>query len=155
MATYFLDTSAVVKRYVPAEQGHAWIVALCDPAQGHELYISQVALVEVVAAMCRKVREKSITTADQDQLIARFRRDVQNDYDLWRVTTAIYTSAGNLCRLHRLRAYDAVQLACALGLRNKALAIQVPAPIFVCADDDLINIAIEEGLSFENPNNYP
>ncbi len=28
-------------------------------------------------------------------------------------------------------------------------------PIFVCADDGLINIAIEEGLSVENPNSYP
>ncbi len=31
MATYFLDTSAIVKRYVPAEQGHSWVVALCLP----------------------------------------------------------------------------------------------------------------------------
>ncbi len=155
MATYFLDTSAVVKRYVPTEQGHAWILALCDPAKGHELYISQVALVEVVAAICRKVREQSITTSDQDQLIARFRRDVHNDYDLWRVTTAIYTSAGNLCRSHRLRAYDAVQLACALGLRDKALAKQVSVPTFVCADLGLIEIAIAEGLNVENPNNNP
>jgi hypothetical protein len=38
MGTYFLDTSAVVKRYFP-EQGHGWIVNLCDPAQGHDLYI--------------------------------------------------------------------------------------------------------------------
>src|SRR6266704_3717245 len=90
MATYFLDTSAIVKRYVPTEQGHAWIVNLCDSAQGHKLYISQAALVEVVAAMCRKGREQSITTADRDRLIAKFGRDIQSDYDLWRVTTAIY-----------------------------------------------------------------
>lgn len=32
MATYFLDTSALVKRYFP-EQGHAWIVTLCGVAQ--------------------------------------------------------------------------------------------------------------------------
>ncbi len=155
MAIYFLDTSAIVKRYVSVEQGHAWIVTLCAPPQGHKLYISQVALVEVVAAMCRKVREQSITTSDRDRLIARFRRDIRIDYDLWRVTTATYTFAGNLCCSYKLRAYDAVQLACALHLRDKARTNQVPAPIFVSADDGLINIAIEEGLSVENPNSYP
>jgi predicted nucleic acid-binding protein len=72
MATYFLDTSAIVKRYFP-ELGHSWVVALCDPTQGHKLYISQAALVEVVSTICRKVREQSITIADRDQLIARFR----------------------------------------------------------------------------------
>ena len=55
MSTYFLDTSAVVKRYF-VEQGHDWVVDLCDPVQEHRLYISQVALVEVVATICRKAR---------------------------------------------------------------------------------------------------
>ena len=40
MGTYFLDTSAIVKRYVPAEQGYAWVAALCYPAQGHKLFIN-------------------------------------------------------------------------------------------------------------------
>jgi len=31
MATYFLDTSAIIKRYI-LEQGQAWILSLCDPA---------------------------------------------------------------------------------------------------------------------------
>ncbi len=53
MTTYFFDTSAIVKHYFP-EQGHAWIVDLCAPEQGHNLYISQATLVEVVSAMCRK-----------------------------------------------------------------------------------------------------
>ena len=55
METYFIDTSAIVKRYVPAEQGYAWVTALFDSKQAHKLYISQAALVEVVATICRKV----------------------------------------------------------------------------------------------------
>jgi len=58
MGSYFLDSSAITKRYV-LEQGQAWILTLCDPAHGHELYISQIALVEVVAAVCRRTRERS------------------------------------------------------------------------------------------------
>ncbi len=67
MATYFLDSSAIVKRYFP-EQGHAWIVTLCTTGD-NDLYIAQIALVEVVAAICRREREKSITLAERDALL--------------------------------------------------------------------------------------
>jgi hypothetical protein len=60
MTTYFFDISAIVKRYAPGEPGHASIMTLCDPDQGHTLFLSQVALVEVVAAICRKAREQGI-----------------------------------------------------------------------------------------------
>ncbi|HET8852833.1 MAG TPA: type II toxin-antitoxin system VapC family toxin, partial [Ktedonobacteraceae bacterium] len=91
MVTYFLDTSAIIKRYFP-EQGQAWVVALCDPAQGHDLYISQAALVEVVATICRKAREQRVTIAERDALIDKFRQDSQDSYNVWPVTTDVYTS---------------------------------------------------------------
>ncbi len=154
MGTYFLDTSAIVKRYFP-EQGHSWVETLCDPAQKQKLYISQAALVEVVATMCRKAREQSITTTERDTLIDTFRQDSQDTYAINPVTTSTYTSAGDLCRSHSLRAYDAVQLAGVLSLWGEARANQVSVPTFVCADLGLIEIAIAEGLNVENPNKYP
>ncbi len=153
MATYFLDTSAIIKRYI-FEPGQAWMLSLSDPAQGHDLYISQAALVEVVAAICRRAREKSISIAERDTLITLFRRDSTESYNIWPVATDIYTSAGDLCRLYPLRAYDAVQLACARALLEDTLDNQAPVPIFVCADNDLLGIARVEGLYIENPNNY-
>src|SRR6266566_24225 len=154
MATYFLDTSAIIKRYI-FEPGQAWILSLCNPAQGHDLYISQAPLVEVVAAICRRAREKSISSAERDPLISVFRQDSKQGYNIWPVTTDLYHAAGDLCRSHRLRAYDAVQLACVLALRQFTLANQAPEPIFVCADVGLLDIASIEGLQVENPNNYP
>jgi predicted nucleic acid-binding protein len=132
-----------------------WIAALCDPAQGHELYISQATLVEVVAAICRRAREQSISMDDRDRLIDTFREDCENAYDIWQVTTPLFITAGDLCRSYRLRAYDSVQLACALGLRDKARIRQARVPIFVCADSNLLTIAAAEGLSVQNPNIYP
>jgi predicted nucleic acid-binding protein len=154
MATYFLDTSAIVKRYI-VEPGRLLLLAICDPDQGHDLYISQAALVETVATFCRKTHEKSITTDKRDKLINAFRQDTHEGYGIRLVTTGMYTQAGNLCRSHRLRAYDAVQLACALDLRNETRTQQAPVPIFVCADNNLLAIASAEGLQVENPNNYP
>ena len=153
MASYFLDTSAIVKRYFP-EQGHSWVLALCLPAQGNRLYISQAALVEVVASICRKAREQVVTVAERDLLIDIFRQDSQNNYTIIPVTSSVYTFAGNLCRSHSLRAYDAIQLACAISLLEEAAVNQAPQPIFVCADTNLITIASEEGLHAENPGMY-
>lgn len=81
MAIYFLDTSAIVKRYI-AEPGQAWVLSICDAAQQHDLYISQVALVEVVATICRRTREQSISLSDRDRLIAVFRQDSKASYKL-------------------------------------------------------------------------
>ncbi len=153
MTTYFLDTSAVVKRYI-FEQGQTWILSLCDPQQNHDLYIAQAALVEVVATICRRGREQSISMTERDRLIHVFRQDSKESYNIWPVTTELYNTAGDLCRSHRLRAYDAVQLACALALREYTLVNQAPPPIFVCADVGLMNVASDEGLQIENPNAY-
>lgn len=154
MSVYFLDTSAIVKRYAN-EAGHAWVLALCDPTNAHDLYISQAALVEVVAALCAKERQGAITTADRDDLIDVFRQDCQHDYLIRTVTEAIYLAAGDLCKRHKLRAYDAVQLACALAVWQDALSSRTSVPIFVCADHDLLAAARAEQMSIENPASYP
>ena len=151
MATYFLDTSAIVKRYI-LEQGQPWILSLCNPEQGHDLYISQATLVEVVATICRRGREQSISLTERDRLINVFRQDSKGNYNIWPVTTDLYNTAGDLCRSHRLRAYDAVQLACVLALRDYTQINQAPPPIFVCADVGLLDVANAEGVQVENPN---
>ncbi len=68
MATSFLDTSAIIKRYI-FEQGQAWVLYLCNPAHSHGLYIAQSAPVEVVAAICRRAREQSISMAERAWLM--------------------------------------------------------------------------------------
>jgi hypothetical protein len=76
-------------------------------------------------------------------------------YNTVRVTHAIDLAAGELCKSHRLRAYDAIQLACALAIRKSAATQNIPEPIFVCADTHLLSIAALEGWVVENPNLHP
>lgn len=154
MATFFLDTSALVKRYV-AEKGQLWTLALHQPTAGHTLIVSQAALVEAVAAFCRKARAQAISDAERDQVIALFRQDTRRRYRIERVTTTLYTRAGDLCRVHKLRAYDAIQLVCALSAADKLTAIGAPPPTFVSADADLLAVAAAEGLATENPESHP
>ena len=70
-------------------------------------------------------------------------------------TTDLYTSVGDPCHSHRLRAYDAVQLACVLALRHYTLANQAPDPIFVCADVGPLEIACVVGSRPEDHNTHP
>jgi predicted nucleic acid-binding protein len=158
MAIHFLDSSAIVKHYFQ-EQGHDWVEAIHDPSTGHELYISEAALVEVAASICRKAREQGIPIEERDATIGDFRQDIENIYNVRLVDRALYIAAGNLCRSHRLRAYDAVQLACAIAVREEALTVQSPEIkfsefAFVSGDVRLLSIAIAEGFRVENPNNY-
>ncbi len=67
MASYFLDTSAIIKHYF-SEPGHSWIENLYQPVGKHTIYISQVALVEVVASICRKAREQNLIASNRDTL---------------------------------------------------------------------------------------
>jgi hypothetical protein len=75
------------------------------------------------------------------------------------VDNILYTAAGDLCRTHRLRAYDAVQLACAIAVREDVFKAQPPEVeppdiTFISADHGLLTVALAEGFSIENPNNY-
>ena len=154
MGSFFLDTSAIVKYYC-FELGQSWVRSLCSPIQRPHLFISQASRVEVVAAICRKAHSEAISVIDRDKLISRFRMDCGRMYGIEPVTDSIYASAGNLCRTYRLRAYDAVQLACALSVHNKSLAKQMPSPIFVCADRRLVEFACAEGLVADNAQDHP
>ena len=160
MAIYFLDSSAIVKRYFP-EQGHNWVRVLHKSVQRSELYISQAAFIEVVASICRKAREQKIPIEIRDTIINTFRRSVWRTYGVRLVDEALYTAAGDLCRSCNLRSYDAVQLACAIAVRTEKEALEVERSeansadlIFVSGDVKLLDIALTEGFRVENPNNY-
>lgn len=74
MATYFLDTSALVKLYV-AESGSQWVREIADSAANHDLVIAAITGVETVAAITRRLRAISITQADAETALADFKLD--------------------------------------------------------------------------------
>src|SRR6266542_1747280 len=50
MGTFFLDSSALVKRYIH-EQGTAWLTQLTDAASGNFTYAARITGVEVASAV--------------------------------------------------------------------------------------------------------
>ena len=152
---YFLDTSALVKRYVP-EIGSDWILSITDPATDNDLAISQITWVEVHSAFARRLRDRSLSAQRFDLIVQKVREDFENEYRVIDVDQTLIETATELVMQHPLRAYDSVQLASALRFQSTTLLSQPETQlIFVSADNRLLDIAQSEGLATDNPNNYP
>ena len=151
--TYFVDTSALAKRYV-VEVGSPWLHATLDPAISCSVYIVRIAAVELISAVTR--RERSGTLAPNDAAIARsgFRTHMGNEYKIIEVTESLVNNALILAEKHGLRGYDAVQLSAAIEVNTRYLATGMSSITLICADSELNTAAVREGLTVENPNSH-
>ncbi len=139
--TAFLDSSALVKRYAD-ESGSDLVQAVPPP-----LIVSDLAAVEVPAALWRKHRVGQISASDAQILSRRFLTDIdatssQSDAVLIEAGKDILRDAVSLVARHPLRADDAVQLASALA----AVRTLGNCP-FGCFDTQLNDAAAAEGLT--------
>jgi len=153
VSAYFLDTSALVKRYID-ETGSVWLRANIDPVLRPFLVISQLLVVEVHSALNRRLREGTISQDDYTRTKHAFQDDCQNEYNLIPISEAIVDLACDLLERHPLRASDAIHLATALTSNRLLSSHDLPAFTFLCADDRLINAATAEGLAADNPNHH-
>jgi len=67
VSNYYLDTSALVKRYID-ETGSAWLRALVDPALSPVLVVSQLLIVEMASAFNRRLREGTVNRGDYTRM---------------------------------------------------------------------------------------
>jgi len=148
---YFLDTSAVVKRYAP-ERGSRWIKGLIENPE-NSVTIVQICIVEVAAALARKVRTGEISRDSCQKALTRFLADVDTgDYEIAKLDDEVVSFAVGLTQRHPLRGYDAVHLAAALVLNRALVEVGLSPLTFVAAYDVLCEAAREEKLTVENPN---
>lgn len=155
MSDFYLDSSAIVKRYSP-EAGSGWVKAITDPITEHDITLAEITLAEVAAAFAAKARPPGgITTKERDHALVDFLRDCDEHYDLLSICRDVIDLAVSLTQRHKLRGYDVVQLAGAIIVNKALLAEGLPSLIFVSADEDSLEAAQAEGLPIENPNLYP
>lgn len=154
MPVYFVDSSALVKRYV-REVGSTWILGLFDSALDNEIFVAAITAVEIIAAITRRARSGSISVADAAMICNQFRNNIQVDYQVIEITEEIIESGMMLAEMRGLRGYDAVQLAAGCAINALSVASGLPPIVFVSADNELNLAAASEGLLVENPNNYP
>lgn len=154
MSHYYLDASALVKRYVD-EAGSDWLRAIIAPALPPLLFTSRMAIVEVMSAFARRVRDGSLASDEFATARDAFRGDCLNEYQIMPPTMTVIDLACTLLERHPLRAYDAIHLATALGAQQFLAAHGYPTLTFLCADDRLNRVAAVEGLAVDNPNHHP
>ena len=73
MAVYFLDSSALVKRYI-RETGTDWVASLFSPDFGNDCFVAAIAGVEIIAAITRRARSGSLKAADATLVCATVSR---------------------------------------------------------------------------------
>jgi predicted nucleic acid-binding protein len=154
MAVYYLDTSALVKRYL-AERGSAWMQAITDYAAGNVLITGRLTGPELIAAIWRKRRAGEVMVADADRAAGLFRVDWQRQYQIIEIDPPIADRAMLLIDTHVLYGYNAVHLATALTINEQLRARGYPELTIVAADARLERAAAAELVKTENPESYP
>jgi predicted nucleic acid-binding protein len=153
VTVYFCDSSVLVKCYVQ-EHGSAWMRSLLDSTAGHHLYLAAITGVEVIAAVTRRLRRGDMAATDSAAAVAQFRQDFTRRYRLIDLTQPLVARAMTLAETHSLRGYDAVQLATAVEVHMRGLALGLPPLPLVSADGELNMAARAEGLMVEDPNTH-
>jgi uncharacterized protein len=136
--TVFADSSALVKLY--ADERNADVVRAVPI-----FVVSALARVEVPAALWRKNRMQELSAGDARVLTAAFEREWRADdgrFVAVSVRTPVLDAAAALVATHALRAYDAVQLACALEARGADPEVEH----FLGFDTALTEAAAREGF---------
>jgi predicted nucleic acid-binding protein len=151
---YFVDTSALAKRYV-SEAGSAWVRALLAPASGNEVFIARITAVELIAAVTRRERGGSLTPADASTARAEFRTHLDGEYQIVELTVAVVQSAMAIAEAQGLRGYDAVRLAVALQVSSLSTASGRPPVTLISSDADLNAAAMLAGLTVDDRNRHP
>lgn len=140
--TVFADSSALVKLYAD-EPGHERVRELPT------LVVSQLARVEVPSAIWRKQRLGELDSGAARLLTSAFEADWSGTeeerprFSVVTPTVAVLEGAARLCAVHGLRAYHAVQLACASVARDAVPECQT----FAAFDRHLRSAAAAEGFS--------
>jgi len=151
---YFLDSSSLVKRFA-RERGSAFVLSLLRPSANNNFYAARITEVEVCAALARREKAMTLSAGQLAKSLRRFQRDIARRFTQVSISESIIASASRLAVKYALRGYDAVQLASALAANRNRILNGLAPLVLISADNELNDAAQAEGLTVENPNDYP
>ena len=132
MKTFF-DSSAFAKRYVD-EPGSAAVESLCAAAT--ELALSIVCIPEIISALNRRTRDRSLSANQYEAAKENLSADIR-DAAIVNLTPHVITTCTTILEASPVRAMDALHIAC---------AVQWGAELFVSADKRQVAAAKKAGL---------
>ncbi len=150
MTAYFVDTSALAKRYI-SEIGSTWTRSWLHINTGNVILISELVRVEMFSLLHRYQRTGTFSVASISRMKSAFLHHLQSEYSIVTLDRSLIVEAANLTVRHPLHALDRVQLAS--GIRaSRSITAHLT---FVTADSVLLTVANAEGLTTDNPNMHP
>lgn len=144
MKIAYVDSSVIVRRYLPGDEGHAEARALFhDPATA--TISSSLARIEVSGALVRAARHAGL---DPAPLLADFDHDTDDGSPLILAADQgpVEVAALSLVRRHGLRALDAIHIAAA-GVLFAELAGPDDTTMFISRDERQNEAARAHGLA--------
>jgi predicted nucleic acid-binding protein len=143
--TYFIDTSALFKRYV-FEQGSSFMDRIFS--EDSSVYISTVTICEIISNLRRLVDiDNLISDKEFTTIKSVFLSDIGNEMiDIIGLSPSIILKSLDICSGEYVTPLDSIQLSSALSIVEK--------PIFVCSDIKLLRLAAKWGLQTINPVDY-
>jgi predicted nucleic acid-binding protein len=129
----FFDSSALAKRYLE-EKGSDQVQAILSSASA--LAVSVICVPEIVSALCRRRRERKVSTDEYQMAKASLISDI-NDATVIGITEEVVARAVALLEQFPLRSADALHVACAAEWSTE---------LFVSADDRQCRAAKAHGL---------
>lgn len=159
---YYLDTSALLPRLLRRAPGHAWVESICSSSSQNVITLAEVTEAEIAAALNQLTRGGVLRKKLCDEALTLFWSQVDGgEYNMISVVTSVVRRAADLCGVHALKGYDAIQLACALTARDIVRlsdaasvakgGVALGDPIFVTEDNRLHDAALSEGFVVDTP----
>ena len=148
MSIYYVDTSALVKKY-RTERGTDVVAELFGDRVGTDVLLtSYLTVLEFTSVATRVLRGRGITRRAYQVMMGSLSKDLVDVIQLQSVTDNVVSDAIKLSLDHALRAADAVHLATALGIRN----VFPGEPCYFVASDAKLNAVSDEiGLVVLDP----
>ena len=132
MKTFF-DSSAFAKRYVE-EPGSQAVETLCTAAT--ELALSVVCIPEIISALNRRKRERSLSARQYKAAKESLSSDLR-DIAIVNLTPRVLSTCTTILEASPVRALDALHVAC---------AVEWATELFVSSDKRQISAARKAGL---------
>ena len=145
MPVFYLDTSALVKRY-RSEPGTEVVEQLLkDPRPEDRFFLS---ILELTSGILRLAKAGRLRDATATRILAQFRSDVREFYKVWPLSEEVAVSAVAMVEQHKLRSADALHLAAAQTIADLAPA---GLTVMVTSDRELLTAAEAVRLGVLDP----
>jgi predicted nucleic acid-binding protein len=153
--SFFLDASALAKRYVP-ERGSAQVSAIIDAVPGGRLYLLIIGTGEIVSILVRKRNAGVLSEAYFRQALANFESEIVRPADITKlsVTSRLVTASLPLIVAHSINSTDAPIIKSALAVARRLRAAGDDL-VLVASDQRLLRVAEAEGLVSFNSETEP